>query len=476
MHEHVVNGHPLGFHVAIGDECPVTKFCDQWLIPTRFVFPLDMPESDFRDIVIRLASMAQSGMKLFGAPLYDALGGAAEVISACESFTMKTEDIMAPEIHKAEDAANVDYGHLPDLAIALKREAKRLVAGAEIISRVEVAANGLTLYRRSRPNDKIPEHLIWLDATANQRLYETVFRRPCQVAQVYPQMRGRFFQLYQRAYGKGAVWSKKEAAMRAKSVNEAVDCIKLLIRKHGYQTPGVITFKDLEPHIIKEIPGAIVGHFYSARGTNQFEPCDGLFILGTPQPEQGALPDQAKMLYFERDEPFNVTWSERRAPYNYVAEDGQGRDYPVSGYWSDRDLHEVLASTRDEEIVQAVHRSRPLHRQADVWLLTNVPHESLPLAGLYTYAEAMGAPILSGKDAEAPGYNVFQWPRIVEVAEAAYIAKGYVEANDFEGALKVSRPTALLYLKIMAEQPDWEYFKAVRKNEGRPPLLVSRRA
>jgi len=474
MHEHVVYGHPRQFHVVVGDESPIDKFCNPWTIPPRFVFPFNMPESGFRDVVLRLATLIQSGMKLWDKPLYDALGGAADVLAACDSFTM-TADIIEPDIHQPEDAANADYGHLPHLALALRREAKRLVEGAPIIPRVEIGANGLTLYRRHQANPKLPEHVIWLDATANRRLYEQVFRRETELLIPQPQMAGRFYQLYQRAYNKGSVWSKKADAARDKSVGEALASIKHIAHVRGYKQIGVISFKALTEAIIKALPGAKVGHFYAARGTNEFEDCDGLFVLGTPQPDQEALPKIGRMIYLERDEPFNPAWSERRLPYNYADAEGMGRDYPVSGYWADRDLHEILAATRDEEILQAAHRARPLHRRVDVWLMNNVPHPSLVLDGLLTYAEALEAPVLQDKDMEAPGYNVFQWPRIVEVAEAAYVAKGYVAAEDLEQALAVTKPTALTYLRIVAAQPGWEMIKAARKvSAGRTPLAAAR--
>src|SRR5260370_42028179 len=80
------------------------------------------------------------------------------------------------------------------------------------------------------------------------------------------------------------------------------------------------------------------------------------------------IEQQARMIYFERDEPFDTTWSVRNVAYP-----GHPHTCSVGGFWHDRDLHAVLRQYREAEIVRTAYRARPLTDQVDIWLLTTVP-------------------------------------------------------------------------------------------------------
>jgi hypothetical protein len=82
-----------------------------------------------------------------------------------------------PELRSVDGVEDVPYFHIPWLMQLLHREAERARLGKEWISRVRVDSSGLTLLLRRAPRE-LPPHVIWLDATANSALYETLFRRP----------------------------------------------------------------------------------------------------------------------------------------------------------------------------------------------------------------------------------------------------------------------------------------------------------
>ena len=71
---------------------------------------------------------------------------------------------------------------------------------------------------------------------------------------------------------------------------------------------------------------------------------------------------------------------------------GRGRAYPAGGFWDDPDLQALLWSYRDAELIQAVHRCRPVLREVDIWLLSNLPLPELPPAELLSLHELLGAP------------------------------------------------------------------------------------
>ena len=49
------------------------------------------------------------------------------------------------------------------------------------------------------------------------------------------------------------------------------------------------------------------------------------------------------------------------------------REYPAGGFWADDDLQALVWQLREAEILQAVHRARPVHRPVPIFLLCNLP-------------------------------------------------------------------------------------------------------
>jgi len=89
-------------------------------------------------------------------------------------------------------------------------------------------------------------------------------------------------------------------------------------------------------------------------------------------------------------------------------------------------LSAVLEQYRDAEILQSIHRARPLRNKVDVWLLTNVPIAGLPvqltsLHALYGALPFAGDTttdlinnVLAGRVADAPPKaRVPRWMRQV---------------------------------------------------------------
>jgi hypothetical protein len=315
----------------------------------------------------------------------------------------------------------------------------------------------MTLLLRQKPNQKsLPEHVIWLDATGRPKIYEKLFGRRVKAVDASPRTAGRIYQVVDRANGKTTLTGQDgEATAKARQVE---DLIRKVISDHGYRRASVIGFKAF---VTKSSLGEIArtAHYYAARGTNEHEDADAMFIVGAPQANIYDVVKLAKMIYFERETAFRVEWTTRDTPYNYVDGDGQGRMYPVSGFWGDDDLQAVLETLREDEIIQAAHRGRPVNHPVDIWLITNIPIASLPPDRLLTMREIMGAPA---------GVDTFRWALVQKLMGE----KDQISISDLT-AVGFHYETASHYLDLIGEQPGWER-AVVKSRRGKPTKTVNR--
>lgn len=475
QHQHAVFGHPLSFDYVFGDESPIMAFQHEWRIPAKFIMPHDMSMLDpLAEMLHKLTSLAVADKYARGPELLEALGGSQEIIDLIDASNIPASaDILNPEIHNASLVDEMPYAHLFALASLLKRESLTVVSDLAGISRIVAGRGTLTLLLRHAPNDKLPPHVIWSDATANERLYRACFQRPVKVVDAQPAIGGRIYQLYERANTKtsliprakphnGGSWENQETTVSGKTT-QAVKVIERISQR--YENPVIISFQD----ILKKTELNDVAHiwFYAARGTNLFEDADATIILGTPQPSLYDLEKAAAMIFFERDRAFQSQWTTADRAYRFER-DGQTPVYPVSGFWGDPDLQAVLWSLREAEIVQAAHRGRPVNHEVDIWLMTNIPLDELPPAELLTMRDVIGTP---------EGVNVFDWERIVEAAEEIALATGAVTVADMMDRLGVARNAASKYLKLIVENEEGWFVDSIRSDnpKGGPPRKSIRR-
>ena len=466
QHAHVALHHPLTFNVVIGDENPIGAFMHPWYLDSKWILPRGMDPADpMTEILHELTRLASIGTRVEGLDLLKLLGGAQAVHDACAPFLLPmTALATVPSLRNAEDVSNVDSFHLLDLADLLTRESEAALTGQEYPHRVSVSNGKLVLYLRRPVNNSLPPHIIWLDATANPHLYEQAFHRSVEVVDAQPKMKGRIFQVYDRANNKDSTAGERELQLAQQVV--AISSL------HKYQRPAYIGYQALidgqsDEHALKELRKLRALHFYAARGTNELEDCDALFVIGTPQPGGGTIEHTAKMLFFERMTAFRKEWAIAYRPYAYIDPvDGQGRAYPLSGYWGDDDLTAVLWAYREAEIIQAAHRVRPVIRVCDIWLLTNVPILELPPTKLLSIREALEAP---------EGVNAFQWRDVADWAEIVAADKGMVTADDIAQSFQIKKQTALRYMDALVSEHRWEYVTGIRPaggKAGRPPRAV----
>jgi len=461
QHQHVTLGHPLPFDVVIGDECPVQAFTWQWRIPARFITPRRMdPTEPLTEVLHDLTRLAESEATIAGPDLLDLLGGATRVREACEMFVMPLDAlIIPPEIHGPDDVEDVPYAHLPHLAPLLAREARQAEQGKAYPHRIVVTGGALMLLLRRRVAPKLPRHMIWMDATAEPRLYRAALERDVTVVDAQPELRGRVYQVYDRANGKASLLDKEQKT--TSKAPQLAQQVERVIERGGYKRPAIISYQG----VIAQTPafqGMPHNHYYAARGTNALEGCDVLIVAGTPQPPMRQIETLAKMLFFERDEAFRTAWTVRDQPYAYADADGRGRAYPTSGFWADADMEAVLWAMREAEVIQAAHRARPVLHQVDVWLLTNLPLLELPPTELLSIRELFGAP-------EAT--NVFLWSRILAYARE----QGYITYSSLIDEFGVHRETVKKYMDMLIATGEFERAVVATGKRGNPPVMVRRR-
>ena len=452
QYEHIALGHPLMEQMAliIGDELPIRAFLHPWQIPASAIVPPDIADPQAAAILRRLYTLATvPNITWSGAELLDALGGATAVAQACARFRQDVSfAAYEPELRGPNDAEDVPYFHLPQTMALLGREAERTQQSLPSISRVRVDASGLTLLLRRAPR-QLPPHVIWLDATANAPLYETLFGRPVTVVRPEVALQGRVRQVWAGLNNKQALSGQ---APKTDHLRQQID--RILAR--GYTRPAFIGYKDLIRGLVPEgITPDRIAHFGGSRGTNRLQDCDCLIVIGAPQPPTSQLLDMAAMLYHERDEPFNTTWSTRDIPYA-----NQPWAWPIGGFWDDPQLQALIEQTRESELVQAIHRARPLIRDVDVWLLTNVPLPTIPVE-LVSLHDLFDAPA---------GIDPYRWPEVVATAQARMDAAGMVTTADLVDAKLCQKPAAKKYLEALAQAHGWQIVTAPASGRGQPPL------
>ena len=464
QHQHVCLGHPLEFGAVIGDESPITAFMHCWEIPARFIVPKGINVAwPITDILYRLLMIADNSRHMEGEELIDFCGGSDVVLNACKSLDIIGDvQALAPDIHSATDVEEAPYFHLIDLASLLYREATAVSEGRKYPHRLLIHNGKLMMLLRHSASAKLPPHLIWLDATANVRIYEAIFKRQTRIIDISPRLQGYIYQVLDRSNGKSSLISKQGNV--TEKTKQLETQIKAIIKNYKYKQPALISFQKVIDNIdLESLEIYRAAHFYAARGTNELEGCDAIIVAGTPQPSLIEIAKLAKMIFFERDLAFTYTFSDKPVKYRYVDDNGMGRQYPVSGFWDDINLQEILNVMRQDEILQAAHRGRPIIHPIDIWLLTNIPIDGLPPTQLITIRELLCAPL---------NVNAFSFARVKDWAIVFYQENGYMSRKAMIEILGINRETATKYINELIKSGEWEIDTIVPVGAGRPQKTI----
>jgi hypothetical protein len=471
VHNHVSLGVSISdFDVAIVDELPLGAFLRPRHIPANAIRLNGV--GPIADMSERLAALCAAGETIQGWELLDQLGELMDdVYAQFENFQDALPTI--PWVARAEDVAKAPYWYLPDLLSLLVQEKAAYDNGAtEWLERVVITKHGLDLLQRSAPWDGLPSHVILLDATGNPSVYKQLLDREVEVYAPNVRRAGSVYQVVKRLHGIGTVLEvlpgeqdKKAKHQRlSKQGLEALEFCKAIIQQHGYKTPGCVTFKGAVPEFEAVFGAGRVLHFGAQRGANDLIECDAGFVVGAPQPQDGDIMRSVKILYPYRSKPFclvehngmHPARSEELRTYQYFDERGQAQRM-VGGFWNDKDLNAIADVSREQELVQAIHRFRPITREVPVYLLTSVPTDE-PLTGIFEdFGEALSIPEEVG--------NWQAWRRLVAWLEEAYKLGQpvtYADVAEAAGIPEYAARRLKLLDVVLSEFPDrWQSDKII---------------
>lgn len=469
QHQHVALRHPLMDQASllIGDESPLSAFLNPWVIPSGSIVVREATgelEQLLRTLHMLVHTAPPPGESWSGPLLLAELGGAAAVAELCECYaTLRPGiDLESPDLRHPDAVDQLDYAHLPVLLSLLNQEARAALDGLpDYVRRIRVTVDGLTLLMRRRPGP-LPAHIIWCDATGDGHMYERLLGMPVEVVRPHVQLAGRVYQVWAALNNKGSLTGSPDGSDREVAHERKRAALKAqvtqVIARGPYHAPAMISYKSIIADLADDAPH---GHFGAERGTNRMGDCDALIVVGAPQPPQPALIDMAAMLYDERIAPFNTAWTVREIAY-----ESQPWAWPIGGFWDDPDLHMLVTQTRDAELMQAVHRARPLRRAVDVWLLTNAPVPGLPVE-LVSLRELFDAP---------DGVDPYRWPALRAWAAFQVVAVGRVTVPDIAAHVGVQLAAARRYAEALARQDGYHLAPYASEGRGRPPLALTRNA
>ena len=387
-----------------------------------------------------LAQLAENGARESRAALIDLLGGAAAVVATLEQCETVSAHQGRPNATLTSQP--VPSGHVPQLITMLREQALAVLAGCEINPRIAVGDGNVILHPRVHLHEHLPQHIICLDATGDPLLYQALFNRPVRLVKPEVKPIGRVFQLTDAAYGVGTLRDQDRPDGSNPTMEKLAVLVQRICEKKGYQHPVVITHKRYKRFFSSTYT---TGHFYGERGTNEFEGADALFVVGTPMLNWPQFIVQAMALFDDREQPFSAdgaSWLPCDQVYNYIDADGFCWAKPTSNFPPGSELRALVIQAREDEIIQVVHRPRINRRNADVWLLANLPIDGLPITELTTLRKELDVP---------EQVNIRKWIEARRLAAEFHARNQPLRASDLEDHLDLSPATARKYIQKLLE-------------------------
>jgi hypothetical protein len=126
-------------------------------------------------------------------------------------------------------------------------------------------------------------------------------------------------------------------------------------------------------HLVKYLKNArlkkqyVTGYYRNLRGTNEYIDCDQIILIGVanPNPEELHIKEQARRV--DEDYLSNKTTKEFQ-PY------GDGKLMRKTRFYEDERMNDILRQHRENEMIQAVNRIRPLlFPEKKIWILSAIP-------------------------------------------------------------------------------------------------------
>lgn len=482
VHEHVTSGLSIrDFYAVIVDEVPLRAFLKPRRVPLEGV--CRQGHGPLTELQVNLLLACIEAVKpIKGKALMDRIGPILGDVYAQFELDALIPEI--PQITSLEDVDEAGYWYAGDLLRLLVPEWEIWRRGGESwLERVICTNDGLILLDRGHVWKALPPRMICLDATGRAELYRQMFDTEIRLVAPHVRRQGRLIQIAGRYNGKRQLVQVKRGKKPAgaepeyifgRNLVEVAQVVGEIIRRNRYLNPAVITFMRAEQVFAPIVGEERTNHFYAQRGSNAFEDCDALFVVGTPSPSDLHLQSSAATLFHERTQPFAARIMDnghilplRTAvlrQYPIRGADGLVPARYITGLWHDANLLTMLSSYREDELLQSVHRSRMMIRpNVDVYLMSSVPIDE-PLDEIHETPEMLiGCP---------SGMYWRTWLKILP-----WLAQQEeVSAGDLAEAARVSVDHVWRHRwleAISAEYPErWQVDRLRRTTPGRPPKIL----
>ena len=243
--------------------------------------------------------------------------------------------------------------------------------------------------------------LILLDAQGNADLLSRLLGRDVETWEAAISPDTEITQLVDGSYGITSLWNRQTKAPKS-SLKRLLNRVVFPLVKPNPKDALIITWKKVadylrrlqdEGHLSRAMG---IEHYGNIEGSNEHEHRKTVILLGTPQVSPDELEEMAHALFQNDGAPISMETSQRWERYNYQDSNGHGYEVKARRYVDER--VELLSRLfKEDEIVQAAHRVRPLlHKGKQIYLLTNLPLDELPPTRLVTIKElsaSVGTPL-----------------------------------------------------------------------------------
>ena len=182
---------------------------------------------------------------------------------------------------------------------------------------------------------------------------------------------------------------KADGAENARRENFLAELCDFILQ-HGGGDALVVTHQEIE-HCFAKLPGVRTAHFNAIRGLDAFGSVKAVFVLGRPLPSFDAHRSMALALTGDAI-PEQTPHTEARG---LLMRDGSNQGINVRVYGHPI-LEAIRAAVTDGEVIQALHRARPVNRTADnpvnLFVLADVV-TTLPVDRIVAWADVRLTPV-----------------------------------------------------------------------------------
>jgi len=228
--------------------------------------------------------------------------------------------------------------------------------------------------------------VIVLDGTGKPELYSRIFKREVLLYSPDVRIRNEVIQVYSAGNSKTTLRHepafKKNAELIKELVKKEPKSLIVCKKEFARKFKRIIQTGELPPEVK-------LANFWGSRGSNEFEECNQVIVLGTPYPRHYDVVHMAGAICYDEPGVFDTSFGSIERAYDFKFRDGVARGKKFRGFREPllQMIHDTLCH---DEIFQSIHRIRPiLNSTKRIVLLTDYPVKGIPPNRLLTRNKLM---------------------------------------------------------------------------------------